>query len=49
MVLTAAILIIFFFGKTITTPIVRLVGATKKIIEGEYRVDIIPTSRDEIG
>ena len=49
MVVTAAILIIFFFGKTITTPIIRLVGATKKIIEGEYRVDIIPTSRDEIG
>lgn len=49
MVLTAAILIIFFFGKTITTPIIRLVGATKKIINGEYRVDIMPTSRDEIG
>ncbi len=49
MVVTAAILIIFFFGKTITTPIIRLVGATKKIIEGEYRVDITPTSRDEIG
>jgi adenylate cyclase len=49
MVLTGAILFIFFFGKTITTPIVRLVGATKKIINGEYRVDIMPTSRDEIG
>jgi adenylate cyclase len=48
-VLTAAILIIFFFGKTITTPIIRLVGATKKIIEGQYSVDIRPTTRDEIG
>lgn len=48
-VLTAAILIIFFFGKTITTPIIRLVGATKKIIEGQYHVDIAPTTRDEIG
>lgn len=48
-VLTAAILIIFFFGKTITTPIIRLVGATKKIIEGQYNIDIQPTTRDEIG
>ncbi len=48
-VLTAAILIIFLFGKTITTPIIRLVGATKKIIEGQYRIDIRPTSKDEIG
>jgi adenylate cyclase len=49
MILTAAIMIIFFFGKTITTPIIRLVGATKKIIEGQYHVDIAPTSKDEIG
>ncbi|MBN2159990.1 MAG: HAMP domain-containing protein [Spirochaetes bacterium] len=48
-VLTGAILVIFFFGKTITTPIVRLVWATKKIIEGQYRVDIVPTTKDEIG
>ncbi len=48
-VLTAAILIIFFFGKTITTPIIRLVGATRKIIAGQYRVDIAPTTKDEIG
>jgi adenylate cyclase len=48
-VLTAAILIIFLFGKTITTPIIRLVGATKKFIEGQYSVDIAPTTKDEIG
>jgi len=48
-VLTAAILIIFLFGKTITSPIIRLVGATKKIIEGQYSVDIAPTTKDEIG
>lgn len=48
-VLTAAILIIFFFGKTITSPIIHLVGATKKIIQGQYHVDIVPTTRDEIG
>jgi adenylate cyclase len=49
MVLVSAILVIFFFGKTITTPIIRLVGATKKIIEGQYQVDIVPTTKDEIG
>ncbi len=49
MVLIVAILIIFFFGKTITSPIIRLVGATKKIIDGQYSIDIRPSSRDEIG
>jgi adenylate cyclase len=49
MVLTATILFIFFFGKTITSPIIHLVGATKKIINGQFHVDIVPTTRDEIG
>lgn len=48
-VLTVVVMIIFYFGNTITTPIVDLVWATKKIKEGEYRVDIQPTTRDEIG
>ena len=47
--LTSAVLVVFFFGKTLTTPIIRLVGATKKIKEGQYRVDINPTTKDEIG
>ncbi|GEM_PF-301425 len=47
--LTAAVLVVFFFGQTITNPIIRLVGATKRIKEGQYRVDIQPSSRDEIG
>ena len=49
MVLVSAIMVIFFFGKTITTPIIRLVGATKRIIDGQYHVDIVPTTKDEIG
>ncbi len=48
-VLTSVILIIYFFAKTLTTPIVRLVTATKKIKEGEFNVNIIPTTKDEIG
>jgi adenylate cyclase len=48
-VLTIVVMIIFYFGNTITTPIIDLVWATKKIKEGDYRVDILPTTRDEIG
>lgn len=48
-VLTSVILIIYFFAKTLTTPIVRLVAATKMIKEGDFNVDIMPTTHDEIG
>ncbi len=48
-VLNCAILIVYFFSKTITTPIVRLLGATKEIENGNFRVDIVPSSGDEIG
>jgi adenylate cyclase len=48
-VLTSAILFVFFFGNTITNPIIKLVGATKKIMSGQYSVNIKPTSKDEIG
>jgi adenylate cyclase len=47
--LTSAVLVVFFFGKTLTTPIIRLVGATKRIKEGQYSVEINPTTKDEIG
>ncbi len=48
-VLTIAVLIVFFFGNSLTNPIIQLLGATKKIKEGDYNIDIKPTSRDEIG
>ena len=48
-VLNLAILIVYFFSKTITSPIIRLLGATKEIEKGNFRVDIIPSSGDEIG
>ncbi|MDY6935385.1 MAG: adenylate/guanylate cyclase domain-containing protein [Spirochaetota bacterium] len=47
--LTVVILIVFFFGKTLTTPIIRLLYATKKIKGGDYHVDIRPSTSDEIG
>ncbi|HDP80277.1 MAG TPA: adenylate/guanylate cyclase domain-containing protein, partial [Spirochaetes bacterium] len=48
-VLNMAILIVYFFGKTLTTPIITLLGATKQIEQGNFRVEIKPTTRDEIG
>ena len=48
-VLSLAVLIVFFFGKSLTSPIKRLVQATNYIKEGHYLVDIRPTSNDEIG
>ena len=48
-VLTVVIMIVFFFGQSLTTPIIRLVGAAKKIKEGIYNVDIKPATRDEVG
>ncbi len=48
-VLSAAVLIIFLFAKTLTSPITRLVKATDLIKEGHYIVDIQSTSKDEIG
>jgi adenylate cyclase len=48
-VLNIAILIVYFFSKTLTNPITRLLGATKEIENGNFRVDIVPTSGDEIG
>lgn len=48
-ILTIAILIVYIFGKAMATPIRRLVKATERIKEGDYSIDIAPTTRDEIG
>jgi adenylate cyclase len=48
-VLSAVIIIIYFFGKKLTRPIIRLLGATKRIKNGDYNVRIRPASHDEIG
>jgi adenylate cyclase len=48
-VLSAVIIIIYFFGKKLTRPIIRLLGATKRIKDGDYNVRIRPESHDEIG
>lgn len=48
-VLLFAILFIYFFSRTFSRPIHRLEMASHKIEEGDYHVEIKPTSRDEIG
>ncbi|MBX7057762.1 MAG: HAMP domain-containing protein [Leptospirales bacterium] len=51
LIITLAIsfLIVYFFSKTLTVPIVDLVGATRKIEAGDYQVDIEAITGDEIG
>lgn len=48
-ILNLSILIVYFFAKTLTNPILTLLGATKEIEKGNFRVDITPVSGDEIG
>ncbi|MCC6274897.1 MAG: HAMP domain-containing protein, partial [Leptospiraceae bacterium] len=44
-----AILVVYFFARSMTTPIQRLLGATKQIESGDFRVTIHPETGDEIG
>ncbi len=48
-VLALAFLFIVFFARTLSVPIVRLVGAARRVEQGDYHVEIEPASRDEIG
>ncbi len=48
-VLGLAMLIVYFFAKTLTVPVRNLVGASRQIEEGDFALSIRPTTRDEIG
>jgi adenylate cyclase len=48
-ILTAAIMVVFFFGRSISRPVVRLVQATTRIMRGDFRVNIKASTKDEIG
>ncbi len=48
-VLNIAILIVYFFSKSLTTPITTLVGATKEIEKGNFKLDVRASTGDEIG
>ncbi|TGN13363.1 HAMP domain-containing protein [Leptospira ilyithenensis] len=48
-ILNLSVIIVFFFSKTISSPIIRLVSATKQIESGNFHVEIKPATRDEVG
>jgi adenylate cyclase len=48
-VLTISFIIIYLFANTLTLPLTDLVLATDKIEKGNFKVEIIPSTRDEIG
>jgi adenylate cyclase len=48
-VLALAFVFIYFFARTLTGPITRLVLATRQVEAGDYQLDIRAESRDEIG
>ncbi|WCL50043.1 adenylate/guanylate cyclase domain-containing protein [Leptospira sp. GIMC2001] len=47
--LNLAIIIVFFFAKRISEPILTLVTASKNIESGNYHLELKPETRDEIG
>jgi adenylate cyclase len=49
MILSLAILLIYFFSKTITMPLARLMVATKMIEKGMYELKLKVRNRDETG
>ncbi|MDZ4726846.1 MAG: adenylate/guanylate cyclase domain-containing protein [Leptospira sp.] len=48
-ILNISVIIVFFFSRTISSPIIRLVSATKQIEGGDFHVQIRPTTSDEVG
>ncbi len=48
-VLTLAILFLYFFARSLTRPIIDLAHATEQIKRGDYHIDLKPSSGDEIG
>ncbi len=47
--LTIAVVIVYFFAKLISNPVISLVKATHEVEEGRYDLDISPRSGDEVG
>lgn len=48
-VLNISIVVVFLYSRTISNPIRMLVGATKEVEKGNFRVPIEPVTRDEVG
>ena len=48
-VLSISVIFTFFFSRTLSIPITKLAYATKQVESGNYVVDLVPTTRDEVG
>lgn len=48
-VLLLSILAVWFFSKTVSRPVMQLVNASRRIESGDFHLDIMPTTRDELG
>ncbi len=48
-VLLLSILAVWFFSKTVSRPVLSLVAASRRIEEGEFNLDIVPETKDELG
>ncbi|EMY78771.1 adenylate/guanylate cyclase catalytic domain protein [Leptospira weilii serovar Ranarum str. ICFT] len=48
-IVNVSILIVFFYSRRLTKPILKLVGASKQIEQGNFHIDLKPESGDEIG
>ena len=49
MFVALAILVIYYYSKSLSGPLRKLVGATRDIEEGHYDLELKPKSQDEIG
>ncbi len=49
MVLSITVLIVYFFSKTLTSPVKNLVIATKMIEGGDFKISLKAKAKDEIG
>ena len=49
MVLLASILAVWFFSKSMTRPVMNLVAASRQIEDGQFELDLVPTTHDELG
>ena len=49
MFLGAALLGVWYLARRLTTPLIRLLEATKRIEQGRYDLDLQATARDEVG
>ena len=48
-VLLLSILAVWFFSRTMTRPVMELVSASRRIEAGEFEIQLVPSTQDELG